>query len=114
MLRRSAQLPRISDFSGTLGLAFTASLSGGALALLGLRVGYPLADELLHGADLALGFDGVSLSVALVHQGQWIFSIMAPAYAYTIPLLGLSICAHALAGHRLEACAPACASSGRC
>lgn len=38
-----------------------------------------------------------------MQEGPWIFSIMAPAYAYTFPLLAVSLVALVLVGKRLEA-----------
>jgi hypothetical protein len=103
MWRRSAQNPRIGDCVGALGLAWTAAIGGAAIALLGLRMQFPMADAKLAGANQALGFDGNTLVSQLVEQGQWIFSIMAPAYAWTIPLVALSICGLGLLGQRVEA-----------
>lgn len=103
IFRSGPEHARISDCVGTLGLAWIGALSGGTLALLGLRLHFPMADPLLLQADRALHFDAVALVAALVRQGQWIFSLMAPAYAYTIPLLALSMCFLGATGRRIEA-----------
>lgn len=93
---------RVADACGVLGLVWLAGLSGGALAMLGLTLHLPLADTYLLSLDRALGLDGLAITSALIAQGQWLFSIMAAAYAYTIPLLVLSMVSLALAGCRLE------------
>ena len=98
-----AEHPRIADLTGALAVAWVGALSGGALALLGLRMHFPMTDAVLHRADQALGFDGVAFVAGLVRQGQRLFSIMGPAYAYTIPILGFSMCFLAAAGRRIEA-----------
>lgn len=94
---------RLADFFGTLGVTWLGALSGGGLALIGLHLKHPLADPYLRAADRALGVDGVSIVETMVEQGQWLFSIMAPAYAYTIPLLALAMAGLALFGKRSEA-----------
>jgi hypothetical protein len=103
LLRRERGSARISDSAGALAVAWIGGLGGGVLAVLGLRVQMPIADPLLLRADHALGFDGVAFVTALVGQGQWLFSIMAPTYAYTMPLVALSMCVLAAAGQRIEA-----------
>jgi hypothetical protein len=94
---------RIADVVGTLGLVWTTGLSCGAIAMLGLRLQLPMADKLLMSADHAIGVDGLAVVDWLLRQGQWIFSMMAPAYGNTIPLLVLSMLALAVAGKRMEA-----------
>jgi len=64
---------------------------------------FPMTDTLLVGADRALGFDGIAFVTGLLRQGQWLFSIMAPAYAYTIPILAFSMCFLAATGRGVEA-----------
>ncbi len=94
---------RFADALGTFGLVALASLSCGAIAMMSLRLGFPMADDLLWSFDQALGFDGVAIVAALVGQGQWVFNLMATAYSYTIPAVGVSIVALALFGDRVEA-----------
>jgi hypothetical protein len=94
---------RVADFFGTLGVAWLASASCGSIAMLGLRLHRPLADDLFRTADVALHVDVATIVAWLVGQGQWIFSIMSVAYAYTIPVLMLSMAALALSGKRVEA-----------
>jgi hypothetical protein len=94
---------RVADFFGTLSLVWFGGVSCGAIAMLGLRLRLPLTDRLLLSADHALGISPVAIVAWLVKQGQWIFSIMAMAYGYTIPIFVLSMVALALSGNRLEA-----------
>lgn len=94
---------RIADLVGTIGLVWSAAVGCGVIAMLSLRFHLPMADRLLFALDHSFGFDGVAITAWLVHQGQWIFSIMAPAYAFTIPLMVTGMIALALAGRRVEA-----------
>lgn len=103
MLRSGQGQSRIADTLSTLGLVWASAMSCGAIAMLSLRLQLPMADRLLLAADHAIGVDAVSVVGWLVRRGQWIFSIMAPAYSYTISLLLLSMAALALTRRRLEA-----------
>ena len=103
LLDKSGRHPRLTDALGVLGVVWLAGLSGGALAMLGLTLHFPLADGYLHSADRALGLDGVAITERLVEQGQRLFSLMAPAYAYTILVLVGSLVSVALVGRRVEA-----------
>ena len=100
--RRSGHI-RVADACGTVALVSLMGMSCGALSMLGLRLHFPLADRWFWSLDHLLGLDAISIAEQLISQGQWIFSIMAPAYAQTIPLLILSMCCLALLGRRLEA-----------
>jgi membrane-associated phospholipid phosphatase len=94
---------RIADLFGTVALVWCAGISCGAIAMLGLRIHLPLADNTLFAIDRAIGVDPLAITSWLLARGQWIFAIMAAAYNFTIPLLVLSIAALALTGRRLEA-----------
>lgn len=94
---------RIADALGTMAQLWIGGLAGGALAVLGLRLHMPTTDVQLHAIDIAFGFDGIAIVNALVSEGQWIFSLMAPAYAYTIPLVLLGTLILGLSGQRTEA-----------
>lgn len=102
IMRRSGH-SRIADAAGAFAVAWIGAVSGAFLALLGLRLHFPLADPLLLRADHALYFDGAAVISALVQQGQWIFTIMAKAYGFTVPILAFSMCFLAVTGRRLEA-----------
>jgi hypothetical protein len=103
LLRRQTRRTRISDLAGAFGINWLGGFVCGAIALAGLHLNFPVADPLLRSADLALGIDAVLVVDALMRQGQWLFSLMAPAYAYTIPLMTLSIFGLVLMGERSEA-----------
>jgi membrane-associated phospholipid phosphatase len=103
ILTRRGLQKQIGDIVGTLGVCWLGGFLGAAIALSGLRLKFPLTDESLRAADLSIGIDGVRIVEALVRQGQWIFTLMAPAYAWTIPLLALSMVVLAATGNRLEA-----------
>ena len=98
-----SQLRRVSDAMGALGLAWLGGMTGGIIAMLELRLHYPLADPMLRSWDLALGIDGLAIVDMLIRQGQWIFKIMALAYNYTLALFFVGIILLALIGDRVEA-----------
>jgi len=97
-----SQLRRVSDAMGALGLAWLGGMTGGIIAMLELRLHYPLADPMLRSWDLALGIDGLAIVDMLIRQGQWIFKIMALAYNYTLALFFVGIILLALIGDRVE------------
>lgn len=74
---------RGTDALGTLAVMTVGGLCCGAIAMLELRLGFPLADELLHRADLALGIDGITVASALA-QNDELFFILAPVYNFTL------------------------------
>jgi len=94
---------RMADACGTVGLVALGGMSCGAIAMVGLRSGYPLADGLLRSLDDAFGFDGIKVVQALLGQGEWLFWIMAPAYNYTIPIFFAGLVLLAWRGDRVEA-----------
>jgi hypothetical protein len=94
---------KVADTVGTLGLNWLGGFAGAMLSVAGLHLKFPLIDHALRWADLAIGIDPVEIVRSLVRQGQWIFNLMAPAYAYTIPLVTLTTVALVLMGRRIEA-----------
>jgi hypothetical protein len=94
---------RIADVLGTVALGALGGSSCGALAMLGLRFQFPVADGMLQAWDSALGFNGLAVVEALLAQGRWIFLIMAPAYNYTLEIFLGSLILLALLGDRIEA-----------
>ena len=94
---------QLADACGTVGLVALGGMSCGAIAMLELRLGFPLADGTLHALDRALGVNGLAIVEALVHQGHWIFWIMAPAYNGTVPIFFAGLVALAFLGDRVEA-----------
>ena len=94
---------RIADAFGALGIAWVAGMSCGIIAMLELRLHFPMADDALWAMDHALGVDGIRIVEALVRQGQWIFTLMAFAYNYTLPIFFGGIVLLAAFGDRIEA-----------
>lgn len=94
---------RMADACGTVAVVALGGMSCGAIAMVGLREGFPLADGTLLSLDHALGIDGISIVESLRRQGEWIFWIMAPAYNFTIPVFFGSMVLLAWLGDRVEA-----------
>jgi hypothetical protein len=94
---------RIADACGVVAIASLGGMACGAIAMLELRLGFPVADGMLRSMDNALGVDGIAIVEALVRQGHWIFAIMAPAYNFTVPIFFVSLVALSLIGDRVEA-----------
>lgn len=96
-------LERISDALGALGLAGLGGMTCGAVAMLELRLHFPIADPMLRAWDQALGLDGLAIVDWLIRQGHWIFALMAPAYNYTLQLFFGGIVVLGFIGRRVEA-----------
>jgi membrane-associated phospholipid phosphatase len=94
---------RIADASGTVGIVSLGGMACGAIAMLELKLHFPLTDEMLRSSDLALGIDGIAIVDSLVRLGRWIFWIMAPAYNFTVPLFFAGLVILSLLGDRVEA-----------
>ena len=94
---------RMADACGTIGVVALGGMSCGAIAMLELRLHFPLTDSLLQSWDHALRFDGIAMVEALLHQGHWIFWLMAPAYNFAIPIFFGSLIILAWRGDRVEA-----------
>ncbi|HEX8840521.1 MAG TPA: hypothetical protein VF750_08655, partial [Sphingomicrobium sp.] len=60
---------RMADACGTVGTVALGGMACGAIAMLELRLGFPLADVALRKADLALGIDGVAIVDRLERTG---------------------------------------------
>lgn len=95
--------PRLADAFGTVALVSLGGMSCGAVAMIGLRLRFPLADSMLQSFDHALAADGIAIVDALLRQGQWLFTILAFVYNLTIPAFILGVVALALKGDRVEA-----------
>ncbi|NUR45024.1 MAG: hypothetical protein HOP91_02545 [Sphingomonas sp.] len=93
----------VADVAGTVGLVGLGGMAGGAIAMLELRFGLPLADPMLWSLDRSLGFNGIAAVDMLVRQGHWIFAIMAPSYNFTVPLFFAGLIILSLIGERVEA-----------
>lgn len=94
---------RVADAAGTLAMVTLSGTACGAIAMLGLRLQFPLADGLLRSWDRALGVDGIAITGWLARQPRWIFEIMSPAYNYTIGIFALSLIALSVMRDRVEA-----------
>lgn len=94
---------RIADAFGTVAVAALGGMACGAVAMLELRLHFPVADAMLRAADHRLGVDGLAIVDALLRQGRWIFAIMAPAYNYTLPIFFAGLVLLALLNDRVEA-----------
>jgi membrane-associated phospholipid phosphatase len=93
----------VVDAAGALGVVALSGTACGAIAMLGLRLHFPLADGLLRSWDRALGIDGVAITQWLARQPRWTFDLMSPAYNYTIGIFALSLIALSVMRDRLEA-----------
>lgn len=93
----------VADVAGTVGLVGLGGMSCGAIAMLELRFGFPLADPMLWSLDRSLGFNGIAAVDMLLRQGRWLFAIMAPSYNYTVPLFFAGLIILSLIGQRVEA-----------
>jgi len=98
-----AGLRRISDALGAFGIASLGGMSCGVIAMLELRLHFPIADPMLRSWDLALGVDGLALVERQLQQGDWLMALMAPAYNHTLGLFFGSVLVLALLGDRVEA-----------
>lgn len=94
---------RMADACGTIAIVALAGMACGAIAMLELRLGFPLADGRLHAMDEALGVDGIAIVEALLRTGHWIFWLMAPAYNFTIPIFFGGLLLLSWIGERVEA-----------
>jgi hypothetical protein len=94
---------RLADAFGAVALTLIGGMACGGVAMLGLRLHFPLADHVLWASDHALGIDGLAVVDALLREGQWLFTIMALVYNLTIPMFVLSVIVLALSGDRVEA-----------
>ena len=94
---------RMADACGTVAVVALGGMSCGAIAMVGLREGFSLADDTLRSLDHMLGVDGIGVVENLFRQGEWIFWIMAPAYNFTIPIFFGGLVLLAWLGDRVEA-----------
>lgn len=93
---------RVADAFGAVATAGLGGMICGAVAMLVLRLHFPIADPMLRSFDLALGFDGLAiLDWQLRHL--WLFIPMRLAYIYTVKLFFAGMVVLALLGDRIEA-----------
>lgn len=93
----------MADALGTVAVAGLGGMICGAVAMLVLRLHFPIADPMLRSFDLALGFDGLAILDWQLRQGLWLFVPMRLAYIYTLPLFFGGMVLLALFGQRIEA-----------
>ena len=93
----------LADAAGTIGVVSLAAMSGGAIAMLELRFGFPKADDLLHRADLLLGIDGIKIATLVATQRDLLLPVLAPIYNFTVELCFGSLVALSLMRDRVEA-----------
>lgn len=94
---------RLADAFGAVAIAGLGGMICGAVAMLVLRLHFPMADSILRSFDLALGFDGLAILDWQLRQGLWLFVPMRLAYIYTLPLFFGGMVLLALLGNRVEA-----------
>lgn len=94
---------RMADACGTVGTVALGGMACGAIAMLELRLHFPLADATLRAWDSAAGVNGIALVDWLERTGHWIFWVLAPAYNLTIPIFFGSMLLLAWIGDRVEA-----------
>lgn len=94
---------RLADACGTVGVAAMGGLCCGAIAMLELRLGFPLADGMLHRADLALGVDAIHVLAMVAPHRDVLIQILAPAYNYTLEVFFAGLVVLSLMNDRVEA-----------
>lgn len=97
-----AGMQRVADAMGTVSVMTIGGLCCGAIAMLELRLRFPMADDILHRADLALGLTGVQIAEALA-QYDWLFLMLAPVYNYTLELFLGGLVVLSMLNDRIEA-----------
>ena len=102
IFRVRSSLSRLGDGLGALGLSWLGGLASAVVAIIGLRMHFPLADGRLNALDHFFGFDGLAVIHWLTTQPEWLMSAMSAAYFYTIPFLYLGMIVLALLGDRVE------------
>ncbi|MBW0006304.1 MAG: phosphatase PAP2 family protein [Sphingomonas sp.] len=93
----------IADAAGTIGVVSLGAMSGGAIAMLELRFGFPKADTMLHQADLALAVDGIRIAKMVAAHRDAFLPILAPIYNFTVEFCFASLVALSLMRDRVEA-----------
>jgi len=93
----------IADAAGTIGVVSLGAMSGGAIAMLELRFGFPKADAMLHQADLALAIDGIRIATFVAGHRDALLPVLAPIYNFTVELCFASLVVLSLMKDRVEA-----------
>ena len=95
-------MQRGADALGTVAVMTVGGLCLGAIAMLQLRLGFPMADDLLHRADLMIGLDGTKIATAMAQYDLW-FLILAPVYNLTLQVFLGGLVILSLMNDRVEA-----------
>jgi PAP2 superfamily len=94
---------RLADAAGTVAVASLGAMTCGAIAMLELRLHFPIADGILHRADLALGLDGVQVVTFIARHRDPLLPILAFVYENTLQLFFASLILLSLTKDRAEA-----------
>lgn len=94
-----AGMHRVADALGTVGTAAIGGLCCGAVAMLELRLGFPLADGMLHRA----GMDAMQVLAVIGRQRDVLLPVLAPVYNNTLELFFGSLVVLSLVNDRIEA-----------
>ena len=97
-----AGMQRAADALGTVAVMTIGGLCCGAIAMLELRLGFPMADDLLYRTDRVLGLDGNRIAEALAQQ-DLLFLMLAPVYNRTLELFLGSLVVLSMLNDRIEA-----------
>ena len=94
---------RVADAAGTMAVVSLGGMACGAIAMLELRLHFPLVDGMLRRADLALGVSGVQIATMVAQQRNLLIPILAPVYDYTLEVFFGSLVLLSLMKDRVEA-----------
>lgn len=103
MWRAKARMNRVADALGTIGVSALGGLCCGALAMLELRLRFPMADGMLYRADGVLGLDAIQVLAMIGQHREVLIQILAPLYNNTLELFFGSLVVLSLVGDRVEA-----------
>lgn len=94
---------RLADAAGTVAVAALGAMVGGAIAMLELRLHFPVADGMLHKADLAIGISGVQIATMVAQHRDLLIPVLALVYDNTLQLFFASLILLSMTKHRCEA-----------
>jgi PAP2 superfamily len=94
---------KVADAAGTVAVASLGAMACGAIAMLELRLNFPIADAMLHRVDLALGMDGVRVATIVAQHRDALIPILALVYNNTLQLFFGSLILLSLTKDRVEA-----------
>lgn len=94
---------RLADAAGTVAVASLGAMACGAIAMLELRLRFPIVDPILHRADLALGVDAVQIATTVAAHRNLLLPTLATVYENTLQLYFGSLILLSLTRDRVEA-----------